>query len=184
MDQEVWVKIDQFENYSISNHGRVLTDKTGNIRKPGVNQRGMEFYTLRDSHLGRYVSVTASTLVGVAFCPGQSDKTNTILHLDGNQMNHHADNLMWATRWHTVSYHREIQDPRWEKVFRISDDLGRVYRSIKEAAMTNGDIPSTIEFGVRYNDQNKEMDDKAYYPSGPIFVVHKVWPSGRVYTRF
>ena len=42
---EEWKKIEGFENYSVSTHGKIRNDKTGTIRKPQTYTNG--YYSVR-----------------------------------------------------------------------------------------------------------------------------------------
>lgn len=96
IENEIWKEILGYENYFISNKGRVkkyikrynsfcLLKQYPNI------QTGRLYVKIKDKNL------QVSRLVGFAFVKGYSEENNTIEHKDNNVKNNDADNLEWVS---------------------------------------------------------------------------------------
>lgn len=113
--QEIWLKINGFKYYEVSNKGRVRSlDRSyylkkftpsknprykgeirrGRILKKYVNKYGYERVTLCEDNTERYKLV--HRLVAEAFIEPIKG-FNFVNHKDGNKLNNNIDNLEWAT---------------------------------------------------------------------------------------
>lgn len=97
IDGEIWKEILGYENYFISNFGRVKKYiKTYNsfmLVKAGKNCRSQREY-VRINERGLQVA----RLVGFAFVEGYSQENNTIDHKNGNFSDNRAENLEWVSQ--------------------------------------------------------------------------------------
>jgi hypothetical protein len=50
--------------------------------------------------------------VAKAFLPQKNEAFDTPIHLDGDRLNCHVDNLEWRPRWFAISYHMQFKN-RW-----------------------------------------------------------------------
>ena len=91
---EHYKQIKDYENYSISNYGRIRNDKTGRILKSGKGGRGYFQVVLHKNGIGKTQKI--HRLVALAFIPNMFGK-RTINHIDGVKTNNFAINLEWAT---------------------------------------------------------------------------------------
>lgn len=92
MEEEVWKKIEEFPNYSVSSYGNVRNDLTGKILKPRLHTHGYHRICLRknnDTYIHR--------LVATAFCENEN-KYEYVDHRDHNKTNNHYTNLRWVSR--------------------------------------------------------------------------------------
>lgn len=170
-DNTRWMVLPDHQGHEINNLGQIRHISKGNILDTSVNQTGVAYASLRNTKLGKYETRAVGSLVASAFCTGRDAAHDTVLHLNGDTTDCSADNLMWTSRWHAISYHKEIRDVRYQKRYRVqSTDGGPIYKSLLEVAMLTGCLPSAIDYCVRYNDQ-LAVDSHSN-------TVHKLYPGG------
>lgn len=105
---EQWKPIPGF-NYSVSNCGRVRSEKTGRIMALSNNQFGVvSVGMMRD---GEQYHRSVPLLVAKAFIKQPSEAFDTPINLDGDRYNNHVDNLAWRPRWFAVKYNRQFREP-------------------------------------------------------------------------
>ncbi len=90
MFEEEWIRVNDAQNYAVSNHGRVLNIRTKRILKQDLSNGCRRVYLQ-----GRNYRV--HRLVAEAYCPGYAPHLD-VNHLDGNKQNNNACNLEWSTR--------------------------------------------------------------------------------------
>lgn len=106
---ETWKSIDHFPEYSVSDHGRIRSEKTGRILALNENQFGvLQVGLMRD---GVQYHRSVPLLVAKAFIPREAEPFDTPINLDGDRHNNHVDNLMWRPRWFAISYNRQFRQP-------------------------------------------------------------------------
>ncbi len=97
---ENWKKIQGFEDYSVSDMGRVRRDKdfgntfAGRILKPLKDGNGYHHVRLMQNNVGKKIRI--HRLVAIAFIPNLENKKN-VNHIDGNKTNNLLPNLEWAS---------------------------------------------------------------------------------------
>ena len=90
-----WVKIDDYPNYEVSNHGDVRNVRTNKIlgrRLDKDGYRNVQLY-LR----GHGCNKKVHRLVAQAFIPSTEDR-DQINHINGNKEDNRVENLEWCTR--------------------------------------------------------------------------------------
>ena len=95
MDGEVWKPIFGYENYEVSNFGRIK--KGYAIVKPILNTKHDRYYISLWADNKRKNFILAR-IVAHAFCEGYDEFHNTVNHKDGNTHNNSADNLEWLSQ--------------------------------------------------------------------------------------
>lgn len=104
IETEKWVTIRGFENYKVSNRGRVLATSYLNkankrekerILKPSKNQDGYLQVSLTNDKGKK--SIRVHRLVALSFINNPEDK-DTVNHIDGNKLNNNVCNLEWNNR--------------------------------------------------------------------------------------
>lgn len=94
--REIWLPVDNFDGYYISNLGRVLSTKRkfNIILKPRLSKFGYHRVRLFNSNGDAWVSV--HRLVAEAFIPNPDHKPQ-VNHIDEDKTNNRVDNLEWVT---------------------------------------------------------------------------------------
>jgi len=108
---ESWKTIHLFEDYSVSDHGNVRSDKSGRNLALNENQFGLLQVGLMRNGVQYHRSVTL--LVARAFLEPVGGPFDTPINLDGNRHNNHVENLSWRPRWFAIKFNRQ---------FRYSDE--------------------------------------------------------------
>jgi len=135
MEDEVWKKIEDFPNYSISNYGRVRNDIRDKIMK--VNLKGGYCHiSLKNNDTKK--SLKIHRLVGKAFIPNPKNKSD-INHIDSNPENNNINNLEWNTRKEN-NMHRcknailtTNKNKRITRLDKNTNEVLECYNSIQEA---------------------------------------------------
>ena len=91
---EIWGKIKNYENYEVSNQGRVRNTKNNKILKLAISNKGYERVWLCKN--SRHQSFRVHRLVTFAFI-GRCPKGKECNHKDGNKRNNNVKNLEWVT---------------------------------------------------------------------------------------
>jgi len=91
---EKFKKIKGYEDYLISDRGRVYSEKNKKFLKPRKHRCGYFQITLCKNGIKK--SHTIHRLVSIAFIPNPENKP-TVNHIDGCKANNHVSNLDWNT---------------------------------------------------------------------------------------
>ena len=107
---EQFKQIKGYEDYVISDQGRVFSYYTKKFLKPGKNQGGYLFVVLWKNGIGKHRSI--HRLVALAFIPNPENK-RTVNHIDGIKTNNFVENLEWATDSENIqhSFDNGLQKP-------------------------------------------------------------------------
>lgn len=128
---EEWVTVKGFENYKISNYGRVYSEYTKKILIPTLDKNGYRIQTLFRNN--KEHKLRSNRLVAIHFVDGYKDGL-VVNHIDEDKTNDYFENLEWCT----VKENRTHGSMRYHKMKKISMfDLDGVYIrsfcSLKEA---------------------------------------------------
>lgn len=140
MSKERWKTITDFEDYEVSDFGRVRVKATKKLLKQPTN--GDPYFCVRlvNKNTGkRYRSVT-HRLVAKEFCPNDDPEHKKIVdHLDNNSLNNQASNLEWVTQQENLrrARERDSHSPR-TKAPCMCVETGKSYASIAEASRDTG----------------------------------------------
>lgn len=121
LENEIWKPVLGFENYEVSNMGRIK--KGQRIIKPQPNIRNGRWY-IAFYNKSKCKNMNLARVVGHAFIEGYSSTRNTINHKDGDINNNKADNLEWISQAENNlhSYHnldRKVNKPYSKNKFSI-----------------------------------------------------------------
>lgn len=139
---EKWRIVEEFPTYKVSNYGDVLNHASGRVLKQSQTKAGLVKVGLVSG--GVQYTRSVAVLVAEAFVLGRSDIFNTPIHMDGDQTNNRADNLMWRPRWFAWKYFRQFDEPRRGNRAIVDIHSGREYKNLFEAATTHGLLTQDI----------------------------------------
>lgn len=143
---EIWKKIEGYENYSVSNKGRVRNDKYKRYLNP-QNSNGYLVVRLYNDSNNKIFKV--HRLVAIAFLPNPENLSD-VNHKDEDKSNNHIDNLEWCTHKYNMKYGtiicRKIKnDPNTKSV--LVD--GKLFNTIKSAAYYIGCSGPALSWKLR-----------------------------------
>jgi hypothetical protein len=94
-NRENWMTVDGYDNYEVSDYGRVRNVTTERILKP--RKSGNYYYTVGLYKQGKSKTITIHKLFGSAFLPPRKNNKMVLDHIDRNRFNNKASNLRWVT---------------------------------------------------------------------------------------
>jgi hypothetical protein len=92
---EIWIIIKNFENYQVSNLGRIKSIKKNIILKSGKDKHGYLHVSLYENK--KSYTKNIHIIVGRTFIPNPNNLPE-LNHIDGNKENCATFNLEWTTR--------------------------------------------------------------------------------------
>lgn len=137
--EEQWLLIKNFEDYSVSDFGRVRTNKTERILSVYANQSGLVHVGLMQN--GRQKHRSVPLLVAKAFVPQPSDIFDTPINLDGDRFNNHVSNLIWRPRWFAIKYHQQFK-------FVYDDSINAPIQDVKSGEISLNSLECAKTYGL------------------------------------
>lgn len=118
-----WKKINNYENYSVSNMGRVRNDRTRRVLKPGRDRHDYFFVGLHQD--GTQKNFLVHRLVAVAFISNPLNLPD-VNHKDLNKVNNKVNNLEWCTHLENMQHARRngIKFGRFQKNNKFASHVG------------------------------------------------------------
>jgi len=154
---EIWKEITNFDNYSISNYGRVRSEKSERILAQSQNQFGVVYVGLvRD---GKQYHRSVPLLVARAFIPNQLEAFDTPINLNGDRYDNRVENLAWRPRWFAIRYNQQFRDPYMDPILDPIKDL-------KTNEVSENSFEAAISYGLLESDLVLSILDRTY-----------VWPT-------
>lgn len=156
--KEIWLTIENFENYKISNLGRIK-NKNNKILKPQKNPDGYLSIILYKTNKYKKTIIKnfrIHRLVLIAFRPVENMKKLQVNHIDHNRQNNNLNNLEWTTAKENCNRRKQ------KKIFYNSigcyDELGNYFHSYREAGRFYKISPHTVKndcLGITKRVENK-----------------------------
>lgn len=146
IENEVWKPVNEFQNYEISNFGRVKNRKTGRVFTGANDAYG--YVHVRLVKDGKFHLRKIHRLVAEAFIPTTS--TDLVVdHIDGDKKNNKAENLRWVTYSENARYYVKSVTESGKKKFgfaprrnvaqySLSGDLLAQFPGVKAAEKATG----------------------------------------------
>lgn len=139
--QEVWNKIFNFEDYQVSNLGRIksLKNNKEKLLKKYRNIYGYETVHLLNNKVKKVFQV--HRLVAQTFIPNLENKQQ-VNHINGIKTDNRVENLEWCTAKENVAHAQSVLKRDYSKGIEITHlksqkkvirSDGKIYNSIKEA---------------------------------------------------
>lgn len=151
---ETFVKIKNYNNYSISNLGNVRNDKTGRILKYYSKPNGYKQVQLGRKMVPQYVH----RLVATAFIPNYENKPQ-VNHKNGNKSDNRVENLEWVTaseNYLAYGYTSRIEHKKKKIIATNLDGREIIFNSRNETAKYFKCNKSHIAYGKYYKKGNKK----------------------------
>jgi hypothetical protein len=98
---EIWKLIPSYENYSISNYGRVVNNKSSRVLVPIVTKKG--YLTVRLYNDDGYKQLRIHRLVASEFLENVYNKPQ-VNHIDFDKSNNWYNNLEWVDNSENVKH--------------------------------------------------------------------------------
>lgn len=159
--REDWHVIEEFPDYIINSYGEIVNDNTGRTMSTSLTKEGNVKVGL--SKDGEQFTRSLTVLVAEIFVPGRTETFDTPIHLDGNQQNNDAMNLMWRPRWFAYKYKKQFREvPNQNHAGPIIDlQTSEVYDTALDVAMRNGLIVRDLLIGM--------VSKSAVFPTWQVF---------------
>jgi hypothetical protein len=163
---EKWKSIQNFENYSVSDWGRVRSEKSGRILALSQNQFDVVYVGLvRD---GKQYHRSVPLLVANAFIPRQFEPYDTPINLSGDRWNNSVSNLVWRPRWFAIKYNQQFKFPyEYPIIYPIED--------IKTGEVSQDSFDCARRYGLLEKDLVLSILNRTYvWPTYQQFRVVRV----------
>lgn len=139
---EEWAPIDGFDNYEVSDDGRVRNSRTDRVLRLQDNGHGVMVAYLRRG--GKTIVRSVARLVAEAFLDPAPDDASP-MHLDFDLTNNRAENLVWKPRWFAIKMTRQNK-----RIFPVDrrpvrmNKTGVVFENALECAKTIGGLEELV----------------------------------------
>ena len=159
--EERWNPSKEFDNYEVSDEGRVRNKRTGRVLKTNQNNKGYETVSLSEG--GKKYTKRVHKMVANSFMDIQDDRFE-VTHKDRNRRNNRLDNLELKTRSEIIrnTYKNGREQKHKMRAVRCVE-TGEEWRSIKAASEATGLNKHSISKCVN-NPAVKTRDGRHFEP--------------------
>ena len=140
---ETFVEIEGFENYEVSNLGKVRNIKSGIVLKPWITKDGYLRHCLYKHNKRK--NLLLHRIIATAFIddPGKKPQIN---HIDENKLNNDLSNLEWCTERENIVHGtrtKRVAEKLSKKVIQLdlNDSVLNEFESMGQAERETG-VPS------------------------------------------
>ena len=143
---ETFVKIEGFDNYEVSNLGRVRNIKSGRVLKPRLDKDGYLVHGLYQNN--KQNQLLLHRIIATAFIDNHEEKP-CVNHIDENKLNNDLSNLEWCTVRENLVHGtrmKRIAEKNFKKVIQLdlNDNVLNEFESIKQAGQETGVFATSI----------------------------------------
>ena len=143
---ETFVKVVGFENYEVSNLGKVRNMKTGKILKPILRRDGYLVLCLYGHNKQKHLLL--HRIIATAFVDNPDEKP-CVNHIDENKTNNDLSNLEWCTAKENLVHGtrmKRIAEKLSQKVIQLdlNDNVLSEFESMHQAERETGVTLSSI----------------------------------------
>ena len=137
---ETFVKIEGFENYEVSNLGKVRNIKSGRILKPHLNHNGYLKHHLYKHN--KLKELFLHRIIAIAFIDNHEEKP-CVNHIDENKLNNDLSNLEWCTVRENLIHGtrtKRVAEKNFKKVIQLdlNDNVLNEFESMRQAERETG----------------------------------------------
>ena len=137
---ETFVKIEGFENYEISNLGKVRNIKSGIMLKPWITKDGYLRHCLYKHNKRK--NLLLHRIIATSFIDNHEEKP-CVNHIDENKLNNDLSNLEWCTERENVIHGtrtKRAAEKLSKKVIQLdlNDNVLNEFESMRQAERETG----------------------------------------------
>ena len=137
---ETFVKVVGFENYEVSNLGKVRNIKSGKVLKPHLNHKGYLKHHLSKNN--KLKELFLHRIIATAFIDNPEGKP-CVNHIDENKLNNDLSNLEWCTVRENLIHGtrtKRVAEKLSKKVIQLdlNDNILNVFKSMRQAERETG----------------------------------------------
>jgi predicted transposase YbfD/YdcC len=164
---EQWIKLKDYNNYSVSSFGNIKNNITNKLMKPKINN-GYYIINIK-SNDNKYINVPIHRLVAIMFLDNNENK-HTVNHKNHNKLDNNLHNLEWFTMNEQNIHKRKRENTPGRKVLQYDLNMNYIqsFNTVREAGRSinkeqystmiskvcKGTLESYMNFIWKYDQEN------------------------------